>query len=72
LCVSASEGEEENRIRRGGAGEVEHQGWRGGRKESSPSGMRNSRGCGRLEGANRIVINVKWRREQGTENGGAS
>lgn len=72
LCVSASEGEEENRIRRGGAGEVEQQGRRGGRQEGSPSGVRDSRGCGRLEGANRIVINVKWRREQGTENGGAS
>jgi len=43
-----------------------------GRKGGSPSGVRDSRGCGRLEGANRIVINVKWRREQGTENGGAS
>jgi len=45
---------------------------RGRRKEGSPSGVRDSRGCGRLEGANRIVINVKWRRKQGTENGGAS
>lgn len=44
LCVSASEGEEENRIRRGGAGEVERQGRRGGRKEGSPSGVRDSRG----------------------------
>lgn len=42
------------------------------RAEGSPSGVWDSRGCGRLEGANRIVINVKWRREQGTENGGAS
>lgn len=47
------------------------EGWKG--REGSPSdGVRVSRGCGRLEGANRIVINVKWRREQGTENGGAS
>lgn len=41
-------------------------------REAMRDGVRDSRGCGRLEGANRIVINVKWRREQGTENGGAS
>lgn len=43
------------------------------REEASPEWCEGLEGLlGRLEGANRIVINVKWRREQGTENGGAS